>query len=117
MCPEDKDLATAATVASLPPAGEAAESATAVSEVPPCIAGYRIESEIGRGGMGVVYKAVQTALGRTVALKMILEGHGQGEARMRFFSEAEAMARFQHPNIVQIYEVGEAEGRPFLSLE
>src|SRR6187399_2942630 len=92
--------------------------AGAVSDdVIPTVEGYTIDKELGRGGMGVVYKAVQVKLGRTVALKMILAAHAQGEERDRFASEAEAVARFQHPNIVQIFEVGEAEGRPYLSLE
>jgi serine/threonine protein kinase len=68
--------------------------------------------------MGVVYKAQHLKLKRLVALKMILAGSHAGEdERKRFFSEAEAVARLQHPNIVQIYEVGEHDGRPFLALE
>jgi serine/threonine-protein kinase len=82
------------------------------------IPGYEIEDILGKGGMGVVYKARQSALNRTVALKMILNAeHAADSERKRFRTEAEAIARLQHPNIVQIYEVGEHHGAPFLSLE
>jgi hypothetical protein len=85
---------------------------------PPAVPGYEVEEEVGRGGTGVVYRARHLALGRTVALKMILVGGHAGEAaRGRFRSEAEAIARLQHPGIVQVFEVGEHQGLPFLSLE
>src|SRR5262249_6062956 len=81
------------------------------------VPGYEIEGVLGRGGMGVVYKARHLALKRTVALKMIRgSGHaGPGELA-RFRIEAEAAARLQHPNIVQIHEVGEAGGHPYCAL-
>jgi formylglycine-generating enzyme required for sulfatase activity len=82
------------------------------------VPGYEIESVLGRGSMGVVYKAQDLALKRTVALKMVLAGGHAGPRELaRFRIEAEAVARLQHPNIVQIHEVGEASGHPYCALE
>jgi tetratricopeptide (TPR) repeat protein/tRNA A-37 threonylcarbamoyl transferase component Bud32 len=78
----------------------------------PHVPGYEILAELGHGGMGVVYKARHLKLNRLVALKMI-----QGGDLTRFSIEAETVARLQHPNIVQIHEIGEHHGLPFFSLE
>jgi len=82
----------------------------------PQIPGYVVESVLGQGGMGVVYKARHLALKRTVALKMLV-GHTHQAQRARFRAEAEAVARLQHPNIIQIHEIGEAAGLPSFALE
>ena len=79
---------------------------------------YMLGRQIGRGGMGVVYEATQGRPHRTVALKMILDSAVDSVAsRSRFAIEAETAARLEHPNIVPIYEVGEAEGRPFITMQ
>jgi serine/threonine protein kinase/tetratricopeptide (TPR) repeat protein len=91
-------------------AGQAASSQS--------VPGYEILGVLGRGGMGVVYKARQIKLNRLVALKMIRSAsHAGPDDLARFRSEAEAVARLQHPNIVQIFEVGEQDGQPFCALE
>jgi tetratricopeptide (TPR) repeat protein/tRNA A-37 threonylcarbamoyl transferase component Bud32 len=95
------------------PVSEAAETAGV-----PSVPGYQILGKLGQGGMGVVYKARHERLNREVALKMILTGtHASAEELARFRAEAEAQARVQHPNIVQIYEVGETAGCPYFALE
>jgi len=84
----------------------------------PQIPGFDVLEELGRGGMGVVYRARQIGLNRIVAIKMILSGeHAGSQERERFRTEAEAIARLQHPNIVQIYEIGDHSGTPFVVLE
>jgi WD40 repeat protein len=120
--------------ATLPDASAAAETPTSATHVLrgrssstkapvllptlPKITGYELVEELGRGGMGVVFKAWQPKLKRFVAIKMLPTGVAPGsDFWNRFFREAEAVARLQHPNIVPIYEVGEHEGRPFFSME
>jgi WD40 repeat protein/serine/threonine protein kinase len=102
---------SASSVVPFGPTGEA-------EFAPPLVPGYEILHEVGRGGMGVVYKARHLRLNRIVALKMILTGaHAGPTERERFRREAEAVAALQNPNIVQIFDVGEANGHPFLALE
>ncbi len=82
------------------------------------VPGYEVFEELGRGGMGVVYRARQVQANRIVALKIIRGGSQAGPTdKARFHREAETLARLQHPNVVQIYEVGEHRGIPFFSLE
>jgi hypothetical protein len=84
----------------------------------PQVPGYEVLGLLGRGGMGVVYKARHLRLRRLVALKMIADRvHSDPEYLARFRLEAEAVARLQHPNIIQIYEIGEADGSPYIALE
>ncbi len=91
----------------LPTAGSAAS-----------IPGYEILGELGRGAMGIVFKARQLNLKRLVAVKMILGGaFADANLLERFHNEANIIAQLQHPNIVQIHEVGEHHGQPYLSLE
>jgi serine/threonine protein kinase len=82
------------------------------------VPGYQILGELGRSGMGVVYKARHLRLDRVVALKMVLVGgHAGQEELARFRTEAEAVARLRHPGVVQIYDFGDHEGLPYLALE
>jgi serine/threonine protein kinase len=112
--PEDADLLWSVfretpTAADAPPPDPAAE---------PTIPGYEILGRLAPGGMGVVYRARQVALNRTVALKMILSGaHAGPQERARFRVEAEAIASLSHPNIIPIYDCGECDGMPYLAME
>jgi serine/threonine-protein kinase len=84
----------------------------------PAVPGYEVLGVLGQGGMGVVYRGRHVRLNRAVALKMIRDsGFASPDGVNRFRAEAEAVARLQHPNIVQIYEVGEHAGRPYCALE
>jgi eukaryotic-like serine/threonine-protein kinase len=80
------------------------------------VSDYEIKGELGRGGMGVVYRARQISLNRIVALKM-LTGHYGPDELTRFLAEAETAAGLHHTNIIQIYEVGEIDGAPFYAME
>jgi tetratricopeptide (TPR) repeat protein len=79
---------------------------------------YAIRGELGRGAMAVVYRAIDTSTDREVALKLLAEGlASDGDARRRFQREARAIAKLNHPNIVRLHEVGEVDGRSFMSME
>jgi tRNA A-37 threonylcarbamoyl transferase component Bud32 len=84
----------------------------------PAVPGYKVECELGRGAVGVVYKARDTRLNRFVALKMVLAGPFAAPAtRARFLLEAESVAAVQHPHVVQVFASGEHAGHPFLAME
>src|ERR1700722_8950698 len=88
------------------------------TSLPRVVAGYELLEELGRGGMGVVYKARHARLNRLAALKMIHTGPEAGaEQKTRFRREAEALAQLEHPNIIRIYDMGESDGHPFLAME
>lgn len=113
------DLSRAGDAVESPPAAAAPQPADSPAQkLPESIANYDLLGELGRGGMGVVYKAQDRRLGRLVALKVIIGGGHAGKvARERFQIEVEAAAKLQHPNIVPVYEVGEDAGKPFMAME
>jgi serine/threonine-protein kinase len=99
---------------------QGADSVVAVSRPAdlPQVPGYRVEAVLGRGGMGVVYRAWHLRLNRAVALKMLLAGPCALPVELeRFLREAQAVAGLRHPNIVQVYDVGDVEGRPYFTME
>ena len=111
------DPGSASTAPFFPASMPSATEPAGLSAVP-LVPGYTIIRELGRGGMGVVYEAMQTALNRRVALKMVLAGaHAGTENLARFQQEAETVANVEHENIVRIYERGDSNGLPFFSLE
>ena len=84
----------------------------------PCVRGHEVQQVLGHGGMGVVYKAWHLRLNRPVAVKMLLAGpYARREELERFLREAEAVAGLRHPNIVQVYDVGDLDGRPYFTME
>ena len=96
----------------------AADSSSPRERPTPAIDGYEILGELGRGGMGIVYRARHVRLNRPCVLKMILAGdHASPQAIARFLAEAKAVARLRHANVVLIHHVGEAAGLPFFELE
>jgi eukaryotic-like serine/threonine-protein kinase len=85
--------------------------------IPTQLGDFRIVRELGRGGMGVVYEAIQESLGRNVALKVIHQVHLDARRLERFHREAQAVARMHHTNIVPIFAVGEQEGLPYYAMQ
>jgi WD40 repeat protein/predicted Ser/Thr protein kinase len=106
------------TIAYSPTEGQAVERDEAAPPIPAEFGGYTILGELGRGGMGVVYKAYDPELKRTVALKVLLAAeHASKQDIQRFFREAASAARLQHPNIVPIHELKTHEGRHYYTMD
>ncbi len=101
-----------------PTTGSAAEPVVPLDGKCPEIPGYDVQAIVGRGGMGIVYKARHLRLNRVVALKMLRAGAYAGaDERARFQREAQVVAGLRHPNIVQVYDVGDHESCPFFTME
>jgi tetratricopeptide (TPR) repeat protein/tRNA A-37 threonylcarbamoyl transferase component Bud32 len=102
-----------------PPPGSTTPAAAGppIAELPQ-VPGYELETVLGHGGVGIVYKARHLRLNRPVALKMLLAGaYARAEELERFLREAEAVAGLRHPNIVQVYDAGGQDGRPYFTME
>ncbi len=112
----DKELANVAIPPTLAPLDSQPGSTGATPGVRH-IGQYELLAELGRGGMGVVYKARDTKLMRLAAIKVLRGRDLDPDEALRFRHEAEAMARVQHPGVVQVFEVGEHDGKPFLAME
>ncbi|WP_439622027.1 protein kinase domain-containing protein [Gemmata sp.] len=115
------DFPAGTVVQSPEDAGRAAElslTAAAAAVRVPAIPGYEIDGELGRGGMGVVYRARHVRLNRPTAIKMLLGGrYVEPVAQARFLLEAEALAQVQHPYVIQVFEFGQHDGQPYFALE
>ncbi len=99
-------------------AGSSASASRLSPAVPPQLPGYELQGVLGRGGMSIVYRAWDRRLKRPVALKMLLAGpYARPEELERFRREAEAKAALRHANIVNVYDVGELDGQPYLIME
>src|SRR5262245_24855035 len=100
-----------------PPSGPATRQRpdwTVLPEIP----GHEVEAVLGRGGAGIVFRARHVRLNRPVAIKMLLAGaYAQPTEQERFRREAEAVASLRHPNVVQVYDVGEVDGHPYFTME
>ena len=113
---DDRDVADQAATSPVRAASRGA--IVAAPPTPRSIDGYEILGELGRGGMGIVFKALERRLNRVVAIKTVSETTFTAPSQLRrFLAEAEVIARLRHPNIIPIYAVGEEQGRPYFSLE
>src|SRR6188472_3154832 len=107
----DDELARTATA----PVGSSTSQPVAPADpVGPTLGRYKLERELGQGGMGVVHAAFDPDLERRVALKVLRESAGSSDARQRLLREARAMAKLAHPNVVTVHEVASANGRDYV---